>query len=121
MGPSGSYTAWHVTPVVSLAANGGMMETPTTYLYLEHRPDKRTQELFIRGTGVRPSTIWHDRYISCMTPHQIAQNRDLPAAAVLEALAYCQDHWEVIRAEKDAERAWLEEQGFFAEDAPAPR
>ena len=54
------------------------METQTTYIYLEHRPDKRTQELFIRGTGVRASTIWHDRYISRMTPHQIAQNRDLP-------------------------------------------
>src|SRR5262245_29109561 len=28
--------------------NGGMMETQTTYIYLEHRPDKRTQELFIQ-------------------------------------------------------------------------
>jgi uncharacterized protein (DUF433 family) len=98
-----------------------MMETPTTYNYLEPRPDKRTQELFIRGTGVRTSTIWHDRYISRMTPHQIAQNRELPEAAVLEALAYCQDHWDVICANKDAEHVWLEEQGFFAEDSPASR
>ena len=97
------------------------METPTTYSYLEPRPDKRIQELFIRGTGVRTSTIWHDRYISRMTPHQIAQNRDLPEAAVLEALAYCQDHWDVICADKDAEHEWLEEQGFFAEDSPASR
>jgi uncharacterized protein (DUF433 family) len=98
-----------------------MMETPTIYRYLEPRPDKRTQELFLRGTGVRASTIWHDRYISRMTPHQIAQNRDLPEAAVLEALAYCQDHWDVICADKDTERVWLEEQGFFAEDSPASR
>ena len=97
------------------------METQTTYIYLEHRPDKRTRERFIRGTGVRTSTIWHDRYIARMTPQQIAQNRDLPEAAVLEALAYCQDHWEIICAEKDAERAWLEEQGFFAADTPAQR
>ena len=40
------------------------METQTRYTYLEQRPDKRTQELFIRGTGVRTSTIWYDRYIS---------------------------------------------------------
>ncbi len=33
----------------------------TRYTYLEHRPDKRPQELCIRGTGVRTSTIWHDR------------------------------------------------------------
>ena len=65
------------------------------------RPDKRTRELFIRGTGVRTSAIWYDRYISRMTPQQIAQNRDLPMAAILEALAYCQDRWEVICAEKD--------------------
>jgi uncharacterized protein (DUF433 family) len=97
------------------------METHTAYIYLEPRTDKRTQELFIRGTGVRVSTIWHDRYIARMTPHQIAQNRDLPEVAVLEALAYCQEHWDVICAEKDAERAWLEEQGFFVEDSPAQR
>jgi hypothetical protein len=52
-----------------------------------------------------------------MTPQQIAQNRDLPVAAVLEALAYCQVHWEVICAEKDAERAWLEGQGFLVENS----
>ena len=97
------------------------METPTTYIYLEHRPDKRAQELFIRGTGVRTSTIWHDRYIACMPPRQIAQNRDLSEAAVVEALAYCQDHWDVICADKDAERAWLETQGFFTEDSPVQR
>jgi hypothetical protein len=98
-----------------------MMETPTTYRYLEPRSDKQTQELFIRGTGVRTSTIWYDRYISCLTLHQIAQNRDLPEAAVLEALAYCQDHWDIICAARDKDRAWLEEQGFFAEDSPASR
>jgi hypothetical protein len=70
---------------------------------------------------VRTSTIWHDRYIARLTPQQIAQNRALPEAAVLEALAYCQDHWEIICAEQDAERAWLEAQGFFAADTPAPR
>jgi uncharacterized protein (DUF433 family) len=96
-----------------------MMETQTTYSYLEQRSDKQTQELFIRGTGVRASTIWHDRYISRMTPQQIAQSREIPKEAILEALAYCQDSWEVICAEKDAERVWLEAQGFFAESSPS--
>jgi transposase len=114
-------TMRHITPGASLAANGGMMETPTTYISREPRPDKRTQELCMRGTGGRTSTIWHDRSIARMTPHEMAQNRELPEAAVLEALAYGQDHWEVICAEKDAERAWLEEQGCFAEDSPASR
>jgi hypothetical protein len=95
------------------------METQSTYKYLVQRADKRTQERFIRDTGVRASTIWHDRYISRMTPQCIARNRSLPVAAVLEALAYCQDHWEMICAEKDEERTWLEQQRFFAEPFPA--
>jgi uncharacterized protein (DUF433 family) len=96
-----------------------MMETQTTYVHLVPRPDKQSRELFIQGTGVRASTIWHDRYISRMAPQQIAQNRELPEAAVLEALSYCQDYWDVICAEKDSERLWLEEQGFFAESSRA--
>lgn len=95
------------------------METQTTYSYLEQRSDKQTQELFIRGTGVRASTIWHDRYISRIAPEQIAQSRELAADAVMEALAYCQDYWDVICTEKDADRLWLEEQGFFAESPQA--
>lgn len=95
------------------------METQTTYKYLVRRPDKRTQELVIRGTGVRASTIWHDRYISRMSPQRIARSRTLPEEAVLEALTYCQDHWEIICAEQDEERTWLEQQGFFAEASPA--
>ena len=70
-----------VSEVCSLAENGGMMKTQRTYAYLEPRPDKQTQELFIRGTGVRASTIWHDRYISRMAPPQIAQNRELAEEA----------------------------------------
>ena len=41
-------------------------------------------------------------------------------SARLEALVYCQDHWNMICAEKDAQSAWLEEQRGFAEDSPAP-
>ena len=67
------------------------MGVKTTYRYLVERPDKSAQELYIRGTGVRASTIWHDRYVSRIPPEQIAQDRELPVAAVYEALAYCQD------------------------------
>ena len=49
------------------------MDVQTLYRYLVERPDKGTQELYIRGTGVRASTIWHDRYISQMHPRAIAQ------------------------------------------------
>jgi uncharacterized protein (DUF433 family) len=72
------------------------MATKAKYQHLEKRPDKRSQELFVRGTGIRASTIWHDRYISRHSPDQIAKDRDLSTQAVSEALAYCQEHWEIV-------------------------
>src|SRR5438093_275555 len=53
-----------------------LMAVQTLYHYLVERPDKGTQELYIRGTGIRASTIWHDRYISQIHPRAIAQDRD---------------------------------------------
>ena len=91
------------------------MDVKTTYHYLVERPDKGSQELYIRDTGVRASTIWHDRFISRMHPQHIAHDRDIPVHAVYEALAYCQEQWEVICSAKDRERAWLEQRDFFAE------
>jgi uncharacterized protein (DUF433 family) len=94
------------------------MSTKAKYRYLGKRSDKRSQELFIRGTGIRASTIWHDRYISRVRPDQIAGDRDIPLEAVYEALAYCQENWESICQERDQEREQLERMGFFQEPTP---
>lgn len=91
------------------------MTTKASYQHLERRPDKRSQELFVRGTGIRASTVWHDRYISRLDPDQIAKSRNIPVEAVYEALAYCQENWERICNEKDQERQRLEQRGFFKE------
>jgi uncharacterized protein (DUF433 family) len=97
------------------------MKGKAKYRYLEARSDKGTRVMCVRGAGVRASTIWHDRYISRMTPEQIAKDRDIKVAAVYEALEYCQENWEVIYREKDRERELLERRGFFegrASDRP---
>lgn len=91
------------------------MTTKTKYQHLEKRSDKRSQELFVHGTGIRASTVWHDRYVSRIPPDQIAKDRDIPVEAVYEALAYCQENWEGICHEKDLERQRLEQRGFFEE------
>ena len=91
------------------------MTTEATYRYLEKRPDKRSTEMFIRGTGIRASTVWHDRYVSRLHPAQIAKDRDLPLEAVYEALSYCQENWESICHGKELERQGLERMGFFEE------
>ena len=82
------------------------------YQHLQKRPDKKSQELFVGGTGIRASTVWHDRYVSRLSPNQIANDRDIPLEAVYEALAYCQENWESICQEKDLERQRLEQKGF---------
>ena len=94
------------------------MNTKAEYQHLEKRPDKRSRELFIRGTGIRASTIWHDRYISRFSPAQISRDRDIPLEAAYEALSYCQENWESICLEKDMERQRLEQKGFFEESSP---
>jgi len=94
------------------------MTTKTIYQYLEQRHDKRSQELFVRGTGIRSSTIWHDRFVSRLSPDQIARDREIPVAAVYEALAYCQEDWENICREKDLEQQYLAQRGFFEEQSP---
>lgn len=91
------------------------MSTRAKYRHLERRPDKRSQELFVRGTGIRASTVWHDRYVSRWPPAQIAKDRDIRVEAVYEALAYCQENWEQICREKDEEWRHLEQTGFFEE------
>lgn len=93
------------------------MNTKPTYQHLEKRSDKRSRELFVCGTGIRASTIWHDRYISRLSPEAIAKDRDIVIEAVYEALAYCQAHWENICRDKDLERQRLEQKGFFAQQA----
>jgi len=85
------------------------------YVHLERHPDNRSQELFVRGTGIRASTMWHDRYVSRLHPDQIAEDHDIPVRAVYEALAYCQESWESICREKDEERQRLEQKGFFGQ------
>jgi uncharacterized protein (DUF433 family) len=91
------------------------------YQHLERRPDKQSRELFIRGAGIRASTIWHDLYISRLSPEKIASDRDLSIEAVKEALDYCRDHWEQICREKDREQQQLKKKGFFQKSLSVPQ
>ena len=92
------------------------MSTAIQYRFLE----QGAKELEVKGTGVRASTLWHDRYVSRLKPPEIAEDRDIPVEAVYEALSYCQENWESICDGQDIERARLEDAGFF-EPPSAPR
>ncbi len=85
------------------------MSTSTQYRFLA----TGAREAEVTDTGIRASTLWHDRYVSRMRPPEIARDRDIPVEAVYEALDYCQENWEAICQERDAERGQLESAGFF--------
>ena len=85
------------------------MSTRTQYRFLA----TGVREAEITDTGIRVSTLWHDRYISRLRPSEIAEDRDIPVEAVYEALAYCQENWEAICEVQDMERSQLEKAGFF--------
>lgn len=89
------------------------MSTKMGYQFLEKATGENTNELVISGTGIHASTIWHDRYISRLSPDQIAGDREISVQAVYEALSFCQDHWEQICSEKDLQRSELEKRGFY--------
>ena len=109
-------THWHRGEAMSVTtAEAKKTAAIKAYRYLEPRADKSSQELFVLGRGIRASTIWHDLYIQRFSPEQIASDRGLPIEAVYEALAFCQENWEMICREKDDERQYLEEIGFFSQ------
>jgi uncharacterized protein (DUF433 family) len=79
------------------------MSAETTYQWLEPKPSKKsTKQLGIKG---RNMTVWNlvaDVVVSDWTPEEIAEDRDLPLAAVQEALDYYYANKDWIDAEVDA-------------------
>lgn len=53
--------------------------------------------------------------INEMTPEEVAQSKEIPLAAVREAIDYCETHQELLRKEAEAERRYLEERGVVLE------
>jgi uncharacterized protein (DUF433 family) len=64
----------------------------TTWRYLAPNPKSCYKQLFIKGTRIR-ARVLYGMFMSAgesMTPQEIADEFDLPLAAVQEAIAYCQ-------------------------------
>jgi uncharacterized protein (DUF433 family) len=79
------------------------MSTETTYQWLEPKPSKKfTRQWGIKG---RNMTVWNlvaDVVVSDWTMEEVAEDRDLPLAAVQEALDYYYANKEWIDAEVEA-------------------
>ena len=87
----------------------------TQWQYLEKRPHSWRQQLYIKGRKLTAFTVWSDMIVNEMTPEEVADSKELPLAAVLEAIEYCETHEKLLQEEADAERRYLEVRGVDIE------
>lgn len=83
----------------------------TQWQYLEQRPQSWRQQLYIKGRKLTALTVWADAVANNMTPEEVADSKELPLAAVLEAIEYCETHQTLLQQEAEAERRYLESRG----------
>lgn len=91
----------------------------TQWQYLEQRSSSWRKQLYIKDKKLTAFTVWSDMIANNMSPEEIADSKDLPLAAVTEAIEYCQTNREIIQQEAEAERLYLEERGVILEPKTA--
>ncbi|MDJ0729442.1 MAG: hypothetical protein QNJ33_05550 [Crocosphaera sp.] len=84
----------------------------TQWQFLEKRPHRWRKQLYIKGRKQRAFTLWMNMLVNEMTPEEVADNWELPLAAVHEVIEYCETHQELLQQEADIERRHLEEKGI---------
>jgi uncharacterized protein (DUF433 family) len=79
-------------------------KTQTQWQYLEERPHPWRKQLYIKGRRLKAFTVWMDMLVNELTPEEVADNKELPLAAVKEAIEYCETHQDLLQQEADEER-----------------
>jgi uncharacterized protein (DUF433 family) len=96
------------------------MSTLENYRHLEYRPCSSYRQPFIRGTRIRVEIPYgltidsEDEHgvEEGRTPEEVAADFNLPLEAVLEAIDYCQKHWDVVVADHAREERLMEATGM---------
>jgi uncharacterized protein (DUF433 family) len=94
------------------------MTTPaskTQWQYLEPRPSSWRKQLYLKGRKLRANTVWSDMLVNGDSVEETADNWDLPVEAIKEVIRYCETHRELLCAEANSERRYLEERGVILE------
>jgi uncharacterized protein (DUF433 family) len=84
------------------------------YQFLERDPKSCYKQLSIKGRRIKARTIY-GAFMSeeePMTPEEIAADRELPLAAVLEAIAYCKSNPAEMEEDLRREEALAEATGM---------
>jgi uncharacterized protein (DUF433 family) len=90
-----------------------------SWQFLVSRPHPWRKQLYIKGRKLLAATLWSDMTTNAMTPEEVADNWDLPLAAIHEAIHYCETHPDLLRLEAEEERCRLQEKGVSLETGSA--
>jgi uncharacterized protein (DUF433 family) len=96
------------------------MSAVDNYLHLEYRPGSLYRQPFIKGTRIRVEIPYgwtidkedEEGIEKGQTPEQVAADFNLPVEAVLEAIDYCQQHWDVVCSDHAREERIVEATGM---------
>jgi hypothetical protein len=91
-----------------------MSEMPREWKYLERRLGSSYQQLYIKGKEIWAWTLYCE-FMNAKeprTPQQLAEDWDVPLAAVEEAIAYCQTDPPEIREDHRRDAALSEAIGM---------
>ena len=70
---------------------------------------------YIQGRNLTVGQLVSSMRADQLRPEQAAERYDLPFEAIQEALAYYQTHRELIDAEAEADKHYLQEKGYVLE------
>jgi uncharacterized protein (DUF433 family) len=80
-----------------------MIET-TNYTYLAPREGSRYKQYFFNGRNLRAETLYRATVGSePMTPDEVAEDYDVPVAAVLEAIHYSLHNAALLQREREGD------------------
>ncbi len=89
--------------------------------FLAPRPHPWRKQLYVKGRRLSAFDVWSDMRVNGLDIDAAADNWDLPVAAVLEIVRYCEENEALLGMEADEEKRLLIEAGVLLEPATAHR
>ena len=86
-----------------------------SWQFLTARPHPWRRQLWIKGRKLPAAVVWTDGRVNGGSMEEIADNWDLPVAAVEEAIRYGDTHQDLLRMEAEEEKRRLAEAGISIE------
>ena len=98
-----------------------MAEIQHAYEHLVARPHLWRQQLYLQGRNITVGQLVATMRANKLSPEEAAEDFSLPLAQVKEALAYYEEHSDLVNAELREERRYLQAQGCTVKPPAIPR